>query len=116
MDSIGYIVFCSGPLNSEYSDWSNLLYIRISSEGELLAMGESPYTSWMFYSSQGGMFEYNDGSFDYGQTFVGRPEGYNNPPVFLVRMNRDFTEFSAKELVENIRVSETDGVFIGDMK
>ena len=114
MDSNGDIVFCSWPLNSEYSDWSNLLYIRISSEGELLAMGESPYTSWMFYSSQGGMFEYYDGSFDYGQTFVGRPEGYNNPPVFLVRMNRDFTEFSAKELVENIRVSETDGVFIGD--
>lgn len=114
MDSNGDIVLCFWPLNSGYSDWSNLLYIRISSEGELLAMGESPYTSWMFYSAQGGLFEYNDGSGDYGQTFVGQPEGYNNPPVFLVRMNRDFTDFQTVDLVENIRFSETEGVFVGN--
>ena len=114
MDSNGDIVFCSWPLSSDgLSYWSNMLYIRISTEGELLAIGESPFNSYLFYSAQGDLFEYKDGSGDYGQTFVGEPEGYNNPPVFLVRMNRDFTDFQTNDLIENIHLSITDGVFVG---
>ena len=112
MDSNGDIVLCFWPFNGSY--WSYMLYLRLSSEGDLLAMEESPMISSIFYSTQGGLFEYNDGSGDYGQTFVGEPEGYSNPPVFMVRMNRDFTDFHTIDLIENIRLSETDGIFIGD--
>jgi hypothetical protein len=117
MDSHGDIVFCSWPLHFDpngYSEWSNMLYIRFSPEGDLLATGESPYTSWLFYSAQGDLFEYKDGTGDYGQTFVGQPEGYNNPPVFFVRMNRDFTDFHTRDLVENITIDSTDGILIGE--
>ena len=116
MDSHGDIVFCSWPFVSStgYSEWSNLLYLRLSSEGNLLAMGESPYKSWLYHSAQGDLFEYKDDTGDYGQTFVGQPEGYNNPPVFLVRMNRDFTDFQTRDLVENITIDSTDGIMIND--
>ncbi len=116
MDSHGDIVFCSWPFVSStgYSEWSNLLYLRLSSEGNLLAMGESPYKSWLYHSAQGDLFEYKDDTGDYGQTFVGQPEGYNNPPVFLVRMNRGFTDFQTRDLVENITIDSTDGIMIND--
>ncbi len=90
-----------------------MVYLRLSLEGELLAMGDSPYISWMFYTAQGDLFEY-DGTGDYGQAFVGQPEGYNNPPVFFVRMDRDFTDFQTRELGENITINPTDGIMIGD--
>ena len=117
MDSYGDIVFCSWPFHFDpngYFEWSNMLYLRLSSDGELLAMGDSPYYSNLFYLAQGDLFEYTDGTGDYGQAFVGQPEGYNNPPVFFVRMNRDFTEFQTIDLVENIVIDSTDGVFVGD--
>lgn len=112
MDSSGDIVFCSLPLDEGFS--SNMLYIRLSCEGELLALGSSPISSYFVYSAQGDLFEYNDGSGDYGQTFVGQPEGYNNPPGFFVRMNRNFTDFRTRDLVEDITIDSTDGIFIGD--
>ena len=117
LDANGDIVFCSWPLpvsQSGYFEFSNMLYLRLSPEGDLLAMGDSPYNSWLYYTAQGDLFEYMDGSGDYGQAFVGESEGYGNPPVFLVRMNRDFTDFQTRDLVENIRLSETEGVFIGE--
>ncbi len=117
MDSNGDIVFCSWPLHvfpNGYSEFSNMLYLRLSPDGELLAMGESPFISWLLLSAQGDLFEYKDGSGDYGQTYVGVPEGFGNPPVFLVRMDRDFTDFRSKDLLENILVPGTDdGIFIG---
>ena len=115
MDSQGDIVFCSWPFHYDpngFSFYSNMLYLRISSDGDLLAMGDSPYTSSMFNLAQGDLFEYSDGTGDYGQTFVGEPEGYKNNPVFFVRMNREFTVFQTKELVEDIRLSETEGINI----
>ena len=117
MDSHGDIVFCSWPLHifpNGYSEWSNMLYLRLSSEGDILAMGESPYNSWLFHLAQGDLFEYKDGTCDYGQTFVGQPVGYNNPPVFFARMNRDFTDFQTRDLVENITIDSTDGILIND--
>ena len=117
MDSHGDIVFCSWPFHFDpngYFEWSNMLYLRLSPEGNLLAMGESPYKSWMYHSAQGDLFEYKDDTGDYGQTFVGQPEGYDNPPVFIVRMNRDFTDFQTRDLVENITIDLTDGIMIGD--
>ncbi|MBR5082268.1 MAG: T9SS type A sorting domain-containing protein [Bacteroidales bacterium] len=117
MDSYGDIVFCSWPFHFDpngYFEWSNMLYLRLSSDGELLAMGDSPYYSNLFYLAQGDLFEYTDGTGDYGQAFVGQPEGYNNPPVFFARMNRDFTDFQTRDLVENIAISSTDGIIIRD--
>ena len=117
MDSNGDIVFCSWPLHIDqtgFSDFSNMLYLRLSPDGELLATGDSPYNSWLFYIAQGDLFEYMDGTGDYGQAFVGEPEGYNNPPVFLVRMNRDFTDFQTRDLVKSIRLNSTDAIYIGD--
>ena len=117
MDSQGDIVFCSWPFHFDsygYFEWSNMFYLRISPDGELLTMGDSPYYSWVNYFAQGDLFEYADGTGDYGQPFVGQPEGYNNPPVFLVRMNRDFTDFQTRDLVENITIDSTDGIIIND--
>lgn len=117
MDSQGDIVFCSWPLHifpNGYSEWANMLYLRLSSDGELQAMGDSPYYSWLFHLAQGDLFEYTDGTGDYGQTFVGLREGNKNMPVFFVRMNRDFTEFQTIDLLENIVIDSTDGVFVGD--
>ncbi len=117
MDSHGDIVFCSWPFHFDpngYSEWSNMLYLRLSSDGELLAMGDSPYYSNLYCLAQGDLFEYTDGTGDYGQAFVGQPEGYNDPPVFIVRMNRDFTDFQTRDLVENITLDLTDGIMIGD--
>ena len=117
MDSQGDIVFCSWPFQydpSGYSEWSNMFYLRLSPDGELLAMGDSPYNSWLFHAPQGDLFEYTDGTGDYGQTFAGLREGYKNMPVFFVRMNRDFTDFQTRDLIENISLDSTDGVFIGD--
>lgn len=117
MDSQGDIVFCSWPFHVDpngYSEWSNMLYLRLSPDGELLAMGDSPYVSWLFHSAQGDLFEYTDGTGDYGQTFAGLRDGNKNMPVFFVRMNRDFTDFQTIDLVENIIIDSTDGVFIGD--
>ena len=113
MDSHGDIVFCTFPLHVS-SYLSNLLYMRFSSDGEMLAMGESPLPSNLSFSSQGGLFEYKDGSGDYGQTIVGEPEGSETPPAYLLRMNREFSEFSTKDLVRNIHLSITDGIVIND--
>ena len=113
MDSSGDIVFCSWPFHGN-SEWSNMLYVRLSPEGELLAMGESPFSSSLYNMAQGGLFEFKDGSGDFGQTVVGEPEGYGNPPTFLVRMNRDFTVFDSSNLVRTIRLTETDGIVIAD--
>lgn len=117
MDSQGDIVFCSWPFHYDpngYSEWSNMLYLRLSPDGELLAMGDSPYYSYLYYLAQGDLFEYTDGTGDYGQTFVGETEGYGNPPVFFVRMNRDITDFQTRDLDRNITIDSTDGILIGD--
>ena len=112
MDSSGNIVFCTWPYVSSY--YSNILYIRLSFEGDLLALGSFPQNTEIVYSAQGGLFEYEDGSGDYGQPFVGEREGWNNPPVFLLRMNRDFSDFQTYDLPEDITIDSTDGIFIGE--
>ena len=116
MDSNGDIVFCSWPAHFSpqgVSKWAYMFYFRFSPEGELLALGKSPILSDLFYSDQGDLFEYDDGSGDYGQTFVGDLEGVTNPSAFFVRMDRDFTDFQTKDLDEIIHLTETEGVMIG---
>ena len=110
MDSQGDIVFCSWPFNGA-SMWSHLLYVRLSPEGELEAMGESPFRSWMPQMAQGGLFEYKDGSGDYGQTIVNDNNG-SDSDYLLVRMDRDFTVFSPNDLESHIHMTETDGIII----
>jgi hypothetical protein len=111
MDSCGDIVFCSLPLGEGFS--SNMLYIRLSCDGELLALGSSPLSSEFVYSAQGDLFEYQDGSGDYGQSFVGDYDGFGEIPVFFVRMNRELTDFQTRDLANNITMDSTDGILIG---
>ena len=114
MDSQGDIVFCTRPVGYQSGEYANILYLRLSSEGEVLAIGESPIRSDMFLLSQGNLFEYKDGSGDYGQTFVGEPEGSSNPPAYLFRMNRDFSEFETREFPLTISLSQTDYIHFSE--
>ena len=114
MDSQGDIVFCTRPVGYQSGEYANILYLRLSSEGEVLAIGESPIRSDMFLLSQGDLFEYKDGSGDYGQTFVGEPEGSSNPPAYLFRMNRDFSEFETREFPLTISLSQTDYIHFSE--
>jgi len=110
MDSQGDIVFCSWPFDGA-TMWSHLLYVRLSPEGELEAMAESSFRSWMPEMAQGGMFEFKDGSGDYGQTIVNDNNG-SDSDYLLVRMDRDFTVFSPNDLESHIHMTETDGIII----
>ena len=114
MDGQGDIVFCTRPVGYQSGEYANILYLRLSSEGEVLAIGESPIRSDMFLLSQGNLFEYKDGSGDYGQTFVGEPEGSSNPPAYLFRMNRDFSEFETREFPLTISLSQTDYIHFSE--
>ena len=115
MDSQGDIVFCTRLDDyPNFNEYDNLLYLRFSSEGEVLAFGESPVRSNMFLLSQGDLFEYKDGSGDYGQTFVGEPEGSSNSPAYLFRMNRDFSEFETREFPLTISLSQTDYIHFSE--
>ena len=100
LDSQGDIVYCTYPAkvdeNGFINEFANLLYIRISREGEVLALGKYPDVSRIFYVAQGGLFEYADSSGDYGQTLVSFANV--NPPSYLARIDRNFTHFQSTEL------------------
>ena len=67
---------------------SHPLYYRLSAEGELLATLE--YPEWCpFLSPFGPMFEYHDGSGDYGQVVHDYHNGAYAPDSYLVRISRN---------------------------
>jgi len=107
MDSQGEIVFCTMPYTPEevnYIIWGHRLFIRLSPEGEVLALAESPDLSQIVYAGvQGELFEYQDGSGDYGQ-IIGFGHSSTDKPK-LLRMNRVFEIVSQKELPYNIQLN-----------
>ena len=91
MDSQGDIVCYTG---GSYDDYP--LYFRMSAEGELAILHESPNVTISISSYNQGLFEYQDGSGDYGQ-ILKIPE-WNQDERCLVRMDRNFDTFSYRSL------------------
>lgn len=102
MDSQGDLVLCTMPVDIDSYE-SNAIYqrlfIRLSASGDVLAISEFPEQTKYFEGSQGHLFEYQDGSGDYGQfsqTVV------NNLEATLWRMNRDFEVVSQRSFPNRI--------------
>ena len=92
IDSHGDIVYCMGMYQldslSPYEPKSYLTYVRLSTEGEVLACAQDSIGRYLYSGAQGELFEFQDGSGDYGQTLAAE-NGISNDNI-LIRMNRDF--------------------------
>ena len=92
MDSQGDILCVTSPVellpngNTAPSD-IHLLYFRLSAEAELLAIREYPFFSPPMWLDHGELFEYQDGSGDYGQIIHLRDSTQVIP--YLTRLNRN---------------------------
>ena len=63
MDSQGDIIYCTAPFDANSQSLnSNLIHLRLSQEGELLALSEFPHQTYYVDGGQGELFEYQDGS------------------------------------------------------
>ncbi|MBR6929339.1 MAG: T9SS type A sorting domain-containing protein [Bacteroidales bacterium] len=103
MDSQSNFVICTMPVEEidPYipSTISQRILIRISTDGNLLAISEFPEQTLNYEGSQGQLFEYQDGSGDYGQISQTR---INNLEATLWRMNRNFEVVNQKSLPNRI--------------
>ena len=109
MDSTGDIVYCVVPFVAEPNGGIppigvyHRLYLRISPSGELEAIGEYPETCDLLFGAQGEMFEFQDGSGDYGHIVEEyEEEGNNDDMPYLIRTDRDFTAFARTSLPTTI--------------
>jgi hypothetical protein len=98
MDSHGELVLCTMPVEIDPYNPSTInhrIFLRLSANGDLLAISEFPEQTLNSEGSQGHLFEYQDGSGDYGQfsqTVV------NNLEATLWRMNRNFEVINQRSL------------------
>ena len=92
IDSQGDIVYCMGMYQldslSPYEPKTYLTYVRLSAEGEVLACAQDSIGRYLYSGAQGELFEYQDGSGDYGQTLAAE-NGICNDNL-LIRINRNF--------------------------
>ena len=93
MDSQNDIVYMT-----EFYDSSNpivhpYLYLRLSSEGDVLAIDTTAQT---YLFNTGGIFEYKDGSGDYGVCYAS--------PSSIHRLNRDFEPIGQQRIPYNIHL------------
>ena len=94
MDSSGAIACCLGV-----SGISAPVFCRLTTEGELISIGQYSGPCNLFVITCGSWFEFQDGSGDYGKTV-----GYYSDTIqelYLVRINRDL------ELVSNTIIPST---------
>ena len=107
MDSRGNIVYCTSPYEKSTSGsgpasfYTPLLYFRLSKEGELLTLFETPEVYRFMDIPYGHLFEYADGSGDYGQTLM------PNYTTTIRRMDRNFGMVSTLSLPLNEVVSNS---------
>lgn len=132
MDSHGDIVFCTAPIPDDWQTNSNtnthLLYLRLSSTGEVLAMLEFPQNTNWIDRAQSDLFEYNDGSGNYGHIIM------TGNAAKMLRLSRDFdivsqfdmptyvgvplgatipsVSFSFHDFTEAVTFHRNDGTFI----
>ena len=108
MDGTGDIVSCVVPFEPEPNggvppvDCYHRLYVRISPEGELKAIESYPVICDLLHGAQGELFEFQDGSGDYGHIVKEYESKDGNRMPFLLRMDRDFSAFSRSGLPEVI--------------
>ena len=93
LDNQGELVFCTILMDN--IQIKNRIFLRLSTEGELLAFGEFPELTRTVEGPQGYLFEYQDGSGDYGQI---SQTGVNNMEASVWRMNRNFEVVNQKSL------------------
>ena len=94
MDSQNDIVFMTEFYNDYYLNDIEYMYLRLSIEGEVLAI-ESTETTFL---DKGGIFEYNDGSGNYGVC-----NSFNHS---VQRLNRDFEPIGQRIVPNNIVFDE----------
>lgn len=101
MDSQHDIVYMT-----EFYDSSNpmvhpYLYLRLSSEGDVMAIDTTAQTSLF---NTGGIFEYQDGSGDYGVC--------NSSNASVQRLSRDFEPIGQRNLPYNIHFDNADEILL----
>lgn len=100
MDSQGDIIYCTAPFDANSQSLnSNLIHLRLSQEGELLELSEFPHQTYYVDGGQGELFEYQDGSGDYGQSI--RPSS-NTMPNAIYRFNRDLEIVGQQDLPNDL--------------
>ncbi len=100
MDSQGDIIYCTAPFDANSQSLnSNMIHLRLSQEGELLALSEFPHQTYYVDGGQGDLFEYQDGSGDYGQSI--RPSSTTIPNA-IYRFNRDLEIVGQQDLPNDI--------------
>ena len=101
MDSQHDIVYMT-----EFYDSSNpmvhpYLYLRLSSEGDVMAIDTTTQTSLF---NTGGIFEYQDGSGDYGVC--------NSSNASIQRLNRNFEPMGQRNIPYNIHFENADEILL----
>lgn len=94
MDSQNDIVYMTEYYNDYYLNDIEYMYLRLSIEGEVLAIKSTETT----FFDKGGIFEYNDGSGDYGVC-----NSFNHS---VQRLNRDFEPIGQRIVPNNIVFDE----------
>ena len=94
MDSQNDIVYMTEFYNDYYLNDIEYMYLRLSIEGEVLAIKSTETT----FLDKGGIFEYNDGSGDYGVC-----NSFNHS---VQRLNRDFEPIGQRIVPNNIVFDE----------
>ena len=100
MDSQGDIVFCIAPVQGSFQYYSNRLFIRTSPMGDLLALSSCEESSISEYGGLGDLFEFADGSGDYGQS------AQNSNGNHIDRMNRNFELISQHPTLQSIALPQ----------
>lgn len=104
MDSTGDIVVCVVPFEAEPNggfppvDCYHRLYVRLSAEGELEALESYPVICDIMFGAQGEMFEFQDGTGDYGHVVEEYESKDGNRIPYLIRTDRNFTSFTRVSL------------------
>ncbi len=87
MTSSGDIVYCTAPYVKTAVHSTHRLYIRFTSEGNLVTYYEYPEACFLFEGPQGSLFEYQDGTGNYGHAIAGAGGNDKNR---ILRMNDSF--------------------------
>lgn len=103
MDSSGDIICFSGVSGA------NPIFYRLTTEGELTAISPYQYPTSFFINNCGSLFEYRDGSGDYGQVLESDGQRY------LVRINRNLELVNNQAVPKQIHEENASPYFTVDL-
>ena len=101
MDSQNDIVYMTEFYDSSNQMVHPYLYLRLSAEGDVMAIDTTTQTSLF---NTGGIFEYQDGSGDYGLCFCRDP--------IIQCLNRDFEPIGQRNIPYNIHFENADEILL----